>query len=405
MKRSSLVIAALALLLVPTMAPSQMAGPAVPVVPPVELTPGGAIPVMPLPFQPPGFFGAPGRRMEVYAKAGFQWMAFDASFPVLGVNPATSVRVFESMDLQLRDGNVWVGFLGLRVRPTPNLTLYAEYGRNALRDAIIKMGAAGRATDPPPALDANLISPWEWTAAGFRWWMLDTGVAWSLSELYSLEFGFHMEHIDFQLKDPRNDTERFDIDPPIVPVPGRAITAQRLCPTCNGTIEGDPLSKVWFPYIGISGTGRCCKWVCCPSGQGQRLVWGDPNYRWRLRGSPIAWNRWISNVDFRVKSPPGAFPEAEITRTTHRLDANNGKWIEGEFEAFLNITPAMKASLWTRGSWLSLEGTGQMELDILASTIISEARLQPLEPGDMDIQNASYTQSLWSFGAGLYYTF
>jgi len=343
--------------------------------------------------------------VDLYAKAGFQWMKFDANFPVLGVNPATSVKAIEAMDLQLRDGNVWVGFLGLRVRPTRDLILYAEVGGSALRDAIIEMGLAGRVTDPPPALDANLVSPWEWTAKNFQWWMIDAGVAWSLNELYELEFGFHTEHIDFQLRDPRNDTERFDIDPPIEPVPGRAITGQRLCPTCVGGMMGDPLSKVWIPYLGISGTGRCCKWVCCPSGQGKRKVWSDPFYRWRLRGSPLAWNRWVSNVDFRVISAPGAFPEAEITRTTHQLNAKYGKWIEGELEAFLSITPTIRASWWGRASWLSLEGTGEMDFGIVASTIISEARLQPLVAGEMSISDSSYTQSIWSTGAGLHYIF
>jgi hypothetical protein len=251
-------------------------------------------------------------------------MSFDASFPVPGVNPATSVRVFESMDLQLKDGNVWVGFVGIELQPISNVTLYAEFGGSAVREAIVRMGAAGRATDPPPALDANLISPWEWTAAGFRWWMLDTGVAWSISELFALELGFHMEHIDFRLEDPRNDTWRNDFDPPMEGVPGRAITAQRLCPSCQGSILGDPLSKVWIPYMGIRGAGRCCKVVCCPSGHGTRKAWGDPYYRWRVRGSPILWNRWVSNVDFRVQSPPDAFPEMEINRTTHRLEGSSG---------------------------------------------------------------------------------
>jgi hypothetical protein len=46
-----------------------------------------------------------------------------------------------------------------------------------------------------------------------------------------------------------------------------------------------------------------------------------------------------------------------------------------------------------------------MDLGILASTIISEARVQPLEPGGNDIQDASYTQSIWSTGVGLHYSF
>jgi len=338
--RKLFLAALLILLLVPRTGLSQMPGPGQGAMPfPGVGWNSGAPPQAPMPLQSYSLFpgrnpaGPSARNLDVYIKAGYQWLNFDASFPVLGVDPHTSTHIFDSMDLQLKNGEFWVGFTGIRITPIPDITLYAEIGANAQRDSIIKMGTAGRITDPPPlGLDANLLSPWEWTAAGFQWWMIDAGIAWNVSELYALEFGFHEEHIDFRMQDPRNGTERIDITPPIEPVPGHAITGERLCPTCRGPLQGDPLGKLWFPYIGISGTGRCCKVVCCPSG-GTTTVLGDPNYRWRVRGAPIVWSRWWSNVDLNVVSLPGEFPEAEISRTSFELKTSGGGWIEGDLKA------------------------------------------------------------------------
>gem|GEM_PF-736338 len=400
-----------AAMLMPCAGLAQLAAPLGPMGPPPPTYAVPGPPAWPLPLDPiPGFLGAPAvfnddpRVFRLYAKVGYQWMKFDASFPVPGVNPATSVRAFDSMDLQLKDGYVWVGFLGTEIQPVPRIVFYGEMGASALRDATIKMNAAGRATDTPPAFDANLVSPWEWTARDFRWWVLDGGVAFRLANILVLEAGFRTEHMDFKLTDPRNDTERFDIDPPIVQVPGRAITARRICPGCQGQIEGDPLSKVWDPYIGISGVWKSCKKPIC-AGSGTWLAVSDPYLKWRVRGSPWVWNRWHSNVDFHIQNAPGGFPELEVHRTVFTLDGSGGRWIEGELEAFLNITPFAKASFWAGGSWLDVTGVGHSELLLLSSTIISDTRLIPLQPGSADIPNSSFTQSAWSLGLSLDYTF
>jgi hypothetical protein len=384
--------------------------PGPPVPPPAAyVTPGNpSWPMLPQPGLPSwgaqGLFNDDPRIFRAYTKVGYQWMNFDASFPVPGVNPATSVRVFDSMDLQLVDGNVWVGFVGAEFQPVQGLVFFGEMGASALRDGTIKMNAAGRATDTPPAFDANLVSPWEWTAKNFRWWVLDGGVAVRLASILVLEAGFRTEHIDFDLTDPRNDTWRNDIDPPIIQVPGRAITAHRICPSCDGSIQGDPMSKIWDPYLGISGMWKSCKKPVC-NGAGAWVMVSDPYIRWRVRGSPWIWNRWYSNIDFHIESLPGAFPESDIHRTVFTLDGSNGRWIEGELEAFLNITPFTKAGFWTRGSWLDVTGTGESNLYLMSSTIISETQLIPLQAGNSNIPNSSFTQSAWSLGLSLDYAF
>ena len=115
------------------------------------------------------------------------------------------------------------------------------------------------------------------------------------------------------------------------------------------------MSKIWDPYLGISGMWKSCKKPVC-NGAGAWVMVSDPYIRWRVRGSPWIWNRWYSNIDFHIESLPGAFPESDIHRTVFTLNGSNGRWIEGELEAFLNITPFTKAGFWTHGSWLDVTG-------------------------------------------------
>lgn len=421
--RKLFLAAVFMLLLVPYTGVCQVPGPGQGAMPIPGMGLNSGVPgTPPMPLQSYSLFpqqnpagGAP-RFLEAYIKGGYQWLNFDANFPVLGVDPHTSPNIIDTMDFQLKDGNFWVGFTGVRVTPIEDITLYAEVGANAQRDCIIKTGIAGRITDlvsqavvptPPglPGLNANLVSPWNWTAAGFQWWMIDAGIAWNVSALYSLEFGFHEEHIDYRMQDPRNGTERVPIIGE-VPITGTAITGQRICPTCQGTFLGDPMSKVWFPYIGITGTGRCCKTVCCPSG-GTMTVLGDPNYRWRVRGAPIVWNRWQGNVALHLLNLPGETTEEELWNTDFKLETSGGGWIEGEFEGFLSVTSALRASLWGMGSWLSIAGTGQRTQNVAASTIIGTGDNPdvPLVSGTFNIGNSSYTQSIWALGLGLWYVF
>jgi hypothetical protein len=182
-----------------------------------------------------------------YVKPGYQWMEYHANFPQAGVFIPYSNRIFNNMDLRLKDPNFWVGFAGLEVQPVQSLVFYGEVGSNVPTNVRFDMNAQGRGTASatpdvlpvtaaPPVffpgenLDANLTSPWEWTGKNFFWWMVETGAAWWVSSQYAVEAGFRAEHVDFKLTDPRNNTYRIDIDQndPIPPYPGREIVCTRI---------------------------------------------------------------------------------------------------------------------------------------------------------------------------------
>jgi len=252
MKRSFVTLSILLVVMLPCMAVGQMPQPlypGTPVAPSGVGFPGGS------PFSPfPGLGVAADQQVfpdqrwvfATYLKPGYQWMEYHANFPQAGIFTPFSNRIFNSMDLRLKDPNFWVGFAGVEVQPVQDLVLYGEVGSNVPTNVRFDMWAQGRGTasatpDINPAtnpaatffgenLDANLTPPWEWTAKDFFWWMVEGGGAWWVSSRYAVEAGFRAEHVDFKLTNPRNNTIRIDIDQndPIPPYPGREIVCTRI---------------------------------------------------------------------------------------------------------------------------------------------------------------------------------
>jgi hypothetical protein len=163
---------------------------------------------------------------------GHMWMRFNTFFPFnSNPDPEQQIFAFERMDLQLQDGNFWVGFGGLEVQPVPTFVLFAQYGINIPRLSHMLMDATGRFTrpgfNPFGTTDvigngANSISPWTWDTT-FHWWMLDTGGAWWFTPELAFEAGFRLEHIDYRLQNPRGVSEAVDAVPP-----GLAISCNRI---------------------------------------------------------------------------------------------------------------------------------------------------------------------------------
>jgi hypothetical protein len=255
MKRFFVPLSIVLVVMVPALAVAQMAQPLFPGNPPPWR--GGGFPGTGLasPFShlsagnSPYLQEYPDQRWTFapYVKPGYQWMSFHANFPQAGVYIPFSNRIFNNMDLRLKDPNFWVGFAGLEVQPVPTLVFYGEVGSNIPTNVRFDMNAQGRGTAaatpnvlvvgtlPPVAfngenLDANLTSPWEWTGQNFFWWMVETGAAWWVNSWYAVEAGFRAEHVDFKLTDPRNNAFRIDIEQndPIPPYPGREIVCTRI---------------------------------------------------------------------------------------------------------------------------------------------------------------------------------
>ncbi len=165
---------------------------------------------------------------------GYQWMRWTTYFPFnSNPDPEQQVFPFERMDITLKDGGFWVGYGGVEIQPLPNLVLFGRYGINIPKSSEVEMDASGRVTRPgfgstltvPPTntgSGANAISPWTWTT-WFHWWMWEAGLVWWVIPEAGIELGFRMEHIDYQLTDPRNRSESVDRIPS-----GLEITCNRI---------------------------------------------------------------------------------------------------------------------------------------------------------------------------------
>ena len=94
---------------------------------------------------------------------GHMWMRFNTFFPFASnPDPEQQVFAFERMDLQLKDGNFWVGFAGLEVQPVPTFVLFARYGINVPRLSHMYMDATGRFTRPGTAIIDTTVPACDW---------------------------------------------------------------------------------------------------------------------------------------------------------------------------------------------------------------------------------------------------
>lgn len=147
-----------------------------------------------------------------------------------------------------------------------------------------------------------------------------------------------------------------------------------------GQLVGDPLSKIWTPYIGIRGQGR----KCC--GCDTYLL-----YKWRIIGSPVIWNKFTNPMDIHCQSPINT----EIHRTLYTLQANSGGFLEGDFEGTVQVAPYLRGNVWLTGSWMEVNGTGNLTSTVIASTIFN------VQPGAQDIENSKLHRSFFALGLGL----
>lgn len=144
---------------------------------------------------------------------------------------------------------------------------------------------------------------------------------------------------------------------------------------------GDPLGKVWLPYLGFRG--RSCKKSCS--------LW-DPEYRWRVIASPWAGSKYTNPLGIHCHSPVTPPPIVETTTTLYRLNGNNGRFIEGEAEVMGALTPGTRLGFWVMGSSVELEGTGH-----ITSTVDRSDNFVAVS-GTADATDSRYFRTRFGFG-------
>ncbi len=355
-------------------------------------------------------------RVNSYARIGPAWfnLTFDSPFnvpPVLSGGQLVPRFNFESIRLTISQEPYWVGFVGLELQPAPDFIVYSELGGNMKRDgAEAYMEASGRAflpADPNGPNDSppNTTSPWIWKINNFQWWMIDSGVAYKVNSIVAVEAGFRVEHFDFKLVDPRNFTTPLPGDPgggrPIT----RLIVAARMCPEAVGSAYGDPLEKTWIPYLGIRGVGRRC---CGNDCKGRPLT--TVEYKWRLRGSPLAWNHWRDPMTLsffcpraRVLDDGTVITATEVNQALYTMNGRYGLFLDADLEGLMPLNASLAANFWLKGTWLSFSGQ-PVSLDFTTlnqGTVPPGSEIFGAIPGSATSNEGSFQRSIYSLGVSL----
>ncbi len=152
-----------------------------------------------------------------------------------------------------------------------------------------------------------------------------------------------------------------------------------------GQLVGDPLLKLYDPFIGIRGQGR----KCC--GCETQLM-----YRWRIKGFPLAFSNFSDPMTINCRSTTTGLREIVTSRYT--LNASSGYFLEGEFEGLVDITRNFRGSMWVQGHVNQVEGKGQVTSTVTASDVLAP---DGVVPGVVDIDKSKIYNSFFALGLGL----
>jgi hypothetical protein len=161
-------------------------------------------------------------------------------------------------------------------------------------------------------------------------------------------------------------------------------------------VTGDPIGKTLVPYAGFRVTGRRC---CGKDPCGRPLT--KLEYRWRVIGGFLGWNRWRSAIDPHCQSPA----LIEYSRTLYSMDGNRGLFLETEGQVFTPLTQNLGLFAWVTGSWLDISGPGR-----ILATIVQGNTSTAADPftdifggraGSGRIDDAHFRRSYYGIGIGV----
>ncbi len=300
---------------------------------------------------------------RIYAGIGYERSRLNVSFP-LAQPDFDGASHFLSMELTMKQGSYLVGIVDLELEPVASLSFFGRLAANNPDSAQMLMeftGAVGRTTGPGSA--ANAVSPWNWGADPYQWWMAEGGLALGVEGPCALVLGFRNEHLDFTLKKP---------------VGGTSITAVRILqqPDATGQIIADAFTTIYLPYIGIGG---------------KTDYGGEVRYRWRLIGSLFAWTDLKMPVTINATSATAQ----EITTARYDLATNRCQFVECDFDCSVGLTNSLSSVFWASAGFFRALGKGEITSSVAASTLFN------VQPGEYVSEESSVTRNFCAVGLSL----
>lgn len=241
-------------------------------------------------------------------KIGYQSVGLNLNVPVpfsgiFGLELATQ----STLDFKLLDGGMWIGGLGVNAR-RDMFRAFLCVEANAPKNVRVAMSS--------DAFWAGFFRV-DWSGSRLEWWSIDGGGGVDLSSNYGIVAGLRLEHLALKLADA--------VDPNGLIQEYQAVYGDRY--------RSDLQSKVWLPYVGIRTSGSY--------------------FQGLFRFSPVVF--CDAKIPLRytyIAMPLVGFEEAKYT--FKRI----GLWVDASLDSAVQVTPNVRFSVWFKGSWLKVRGTG-----------------------------------------------
>lgn len=270
-----------------------------------------------------------GVRVTPVVQAGFQSIGLNFDMPVFIPNPIAPPT--ESLSLQLKDANVWVGGIGFTAFFPSSATLSIVGKANAQRNVEV--------FTPLDSQGQNLGVVW--TGKRLQWWTIDANVGYPVSDSWSALAGVRREQVSVGLVNPRyagdgpinfysDDIDMFSEQIQLL------------------EYFGDVSSKLWIPYVGMSLNG--------------------PNYRFRVLWSPfVSANVQIPSTVFNHSSVQQFFGSNDFSTDALNFGIEYkvlkpASFVEADLTYDVGISSTVSVHLWGTANWVTLRGGGKVHM-------------------------------------------
>jgi hypothetical protein len=305
-----------------------------------------------------------GVRITPSVQIGFQNIGLNFDLPIYVPNPVAPPT--ESLKLQLKDANVWVGGLGITAYFPTGLSITVRGQANAQRGVTV--------FTPEDSQGQTLGTVWN--GDRLQWWMLDASAGVPLRNDWSVLAGLRREQLSVGLTNPRfvgqGPVNFFSDD---LEYPYEQIQ--------DLTYFGDVSSKLWIPYVGMKLTG--------------------PNYRACFLWSPfvaadvrvptaVTANSWL--FDFGVGSNSSDFNHVGIAYKVVKL----ASFLEAAMEYDVRVSSAVSLTVWGNANWVRLKGKGNFHMVSTDASFVNGVAQPSFRTDVLDSAHASFDQRIFAVG-------
>lgn len=244
-------------------------------------------------------------------------------------SPYSSLLDVSPLSLKIKDADFWVGGFGIEALRDGKRKWYLKAITNFPRDVIVH-------TDSAPVIGSDALD--RWRGSDLSWTQLDIGGALGLSASTDLVLGLLWEHTSTWFSDP-------------LPTPGLPplFLFQNLRNNVD-SIVGDLSVTNCVLYTGAQLSQRGLR--------GRFLIgWAGANVN-----IPLSLNEnGLYGIAFGGPLP--ILPYTQLSETATYSFSKPGYFLQAEFEAKRAIVPRFEVCFWARGSFMSVGGTGSVELE------------------------------------------